>query len=174
MIDSCAEVAGLALALGKDAVVHSDPTGKIPKTWPARPETNDYPIRVKRQTRGTGPPELLCPWWYLGPQPQAKLGRHMSWADLTPKCLKTSVTGGPTIPIAITLHHHTARNVYSESTNLATVSTRILCSPTKQTWQHSPIILSSRTNPQQDETQCSQTAPQENQYMCPGQQQNFN
>ena len=85
------------------------------------------------------------------------LGQIPRMVHLTPKCLTTSVTGGLTILI-VARRHHTAQNVYSVSTNLATVSTIILCSPTKPTRQHSQIIPSSRRSPQ-----FSQTAPQEKQ-----------
>ena len=53
--------------------------------------------------------------------------------------------------------------------------TRILSSLTKPTRKHSQTISRSRTSPQQEETQFSQTAPQDNQeHMFPCQQQNFN
>ena len=124
--------------------------------------------------------DLPCPGqrWYPGPRSQAKSNLRRSWADriprsahFTPKCL---ATGGPTIPI-VARCHHTARKVHSKSTNLGTVFTRILSSLTKLTQQHNQTIPHSWTSPQQEETQFSQTAPQENQeHMNPGQQQHFN
>ena len=101
------------------------------------------------------------------------LGRIPCNVHVTPKSYAASVTGGPTIPI-VARRHHIARDVHSESTTLATVSSIILSRLIKPARQHSQTIPSSPTSPQ-EESQFSQTVTQKNQeHMCPGQQQNFN
>ena len=94
--------------------------------------------------------------WYPGQRP--RLGWIPRGAHFTQKCLTTLVTGGPTIP-NVARRHDTTRNVHSESTNRGTVLMIILINLTKPTRKHNQIISSNPINPQQEETQFSQTAP---------------